>query len=36
MFYYLEWIKYYRIATGFITGIEKAMYITWIKDFFNG
>ncbi len=33
--HYPEWIKRYRSITGFITGIEEIMHITWIKDFFK-
>ncbi len=35
MSHYPEWIKYYRSATGFTTGIGEAMHITWIKNFFQ-
>ena len=35
MFYYPNWIKLYRTATGFTTGIKEAMHIIWIKDFFK-
>ncbi len=35
MLYYPEWIKRYRSATGFTTGIGEAMYIISIKDFFK-
>ena len=33
MSHYPDWIKLYRSATGFTTGIEEAIHITWIKDF---
>ena len=33
--YYHDWIKLYGSVTGFITGIEETIYITWIKDFFK-
>ena len=35
MFHYPEWIKHNGSATGFTTGIEEAMHITWIKDCFK-
>ncbi len=35
MSHYPEWIKRYRNAMGFSTGIREVMYITWIKDFFK-
>ena len=35
MSHYPDLIKLYGSATGFTTGIEKAMHITWIKDFFK-
>ena len=35
MSHYPDWIKLYGSATGFTTGIEEAMHITWIKYFFK-
>ena len=35
MSYYPDWIKLYRSAIGFTTGIGEAIHITWIKDFFK-
>ena len=35
MSHYPDWKKFYGSATGFTTGIEDSMYITWIKDFFK-
>lgn len=33
MSHYSNWIKLYGSGTGFTTGIKKAIYIIWIKNF---
>lgn len=35
MSYYPDEIKFYKSATGFITGIKEIMHIIWIKNFFK-